>query len=52
MAEKLSDKLKAAFKELDTKLGSALSKSPKGAAVYPKASEFKAFKAGQKTKVH
>ena len=50
MAEKLSDKLKAAFKNLDTKLGAALSKSPKGAAVYPKASEFKAFKAGQKTK--
>ncbi len=48
MAEKLSDKLKTAFKNLDTKLGSIVSRKPQGAA-YPKASEFKAFKSGQKT---
>ena len=64
MAEKLSEKLKAAFKKLDTGLGKGVDKvtgfkasnvlskdrgAPKG-AVYPKASEFKAYKAGQKTK--
>ena len=67
MAEKLSDKLKAAFRKVDTGLGKGVDKAtsfkmptisnllskgrgaPKG-AVYPKASEFKAFKSGQKTK--
>ena len=67
MAEKLSDKLKAAFRKVDTGLGKGVDKAtsfkmptlssllsknrgaPKG-AVYPKASEFKAFQKGQKTK--
>ena len=67
MAEKLSDKLKAAFRKVDTSLGKGVDKAssfkmptlssilskdrgaPKG-ALYPKASEFKAFKSGQKTK--
>jgi len=51
MAEKLSDKLKGLFKKADVYLGKAVEKAPKSSkAMGPSQTQFKLFKAGQKTK--
>lgn len=51
MAEKLSDKLKGLFKRADTYLGKAIEKKPKSTkAIGPSQTQYKMFKAGQKTK--
>jgi len=51
MAEKLSDKLKGLFKRADVYLGKAIEKAPKSSkAIGPSQTQYKMFKAGQKTK--
>ena len=51
MAEKLSDKLKGLFKRADTYLGKAIERKPKiTKAMGPSQTQYKMFKAGQKTK--
>jgi len=51
MAEKLSDKLKGLFKRADVYLGKAIEKKPKSTkAIGPSQTQYKMFKAGQKTK--
>ena len=50
MAEKLSDKLKGLFKRADTYLGKAVDRSSKSTAIGPSQTQYKMFKAGQKTK--
>jgi len=51
MAEKLSDKLKGLFKRADVYLGKAIEKTPKSSkAIGPSQTQYKMFKAGQKTK--
>ena len=51
MAEKLSDKLKGLFKRADTYLGKAIERKPKSSTgMGPSQTQYKMFKAGQKTK--
>ena len=51
MAEKLSDKLKGLFKKADVYLGKAIEKAPATSkAIGPSQTQYKMFKAGQKTK--
>jgi hypothetical protein len=51
MAEKLSDKLKGLFKRADVYLGKAIERTPKSTkAIGPSQTQYKMFKAGQKTK--
>lgn len=51
MAEKLSDKLKGLFKRADTYLGKAIERKPKSStSMGPSQTQYKMFKAGQKTK--
>ena len=51
MAEKLSDKLKGLFKRADVYLGKAIEKTPKSSkAIGPSQTQYKMFKAGQKTR--
>ena len=47
---KLSDKLKAAFKNFDTKLGAVVEGKSKASAIGPSQGQYKAYKAGQNIK--